>query len=291
MKPPPFAYEAPATMEAAIRLLAAAGDRGVALAGGQSLIPLLRYRVVEPELVVDLRNTAGANKIAAENDGRIEISAMVTHAAAGRWASSHGHPMLGDAIAHIGNPAVRNMGTVVGSLAYADPAAEWAAVALALDGTCLVAGPKGKRSVDVQDLFTGPYATNLARDELLVGLKLRAPGIFEGGAFEEIALRPGDMAIAGAAVLVRLDGNGRVGEASVGLIGLAPTPRRSPAVESRLVGFPPGGDIGEVTEAVTFDIEPQSDMHASAEYRQRVAPIVVGRAIGLALERANGSVR
>jgi carbon-monoxide dehydrogenase medium subunit len=261
------------------------------LAGGQSLIPLLRYRKVEPELVVDLRKTAGATKIASENDRSIEFGAMVTHAAAGRWASSHGHAMLADAVSHIGNPAVRTMGTVVGSLAYADPSSEWAAVALALDGMCLVEGPRGRRGVAVQDLFTGPYATTLERDELLVGLKLRAPGVAAGGAFEEIAPRPGDMAVAGAAVLVRLDDNGEIGEASVGLIGLGPMPRRSPAVESRLVGLRPGGDIGDVAEAVNLDIEPPTDIHASSEYRRRVAPTVVGRALRVALARANGAVR
>jgi carbon-monoxide dehydrogenase medium subunit len=290
MKPPPFAYEAPTTTEGAIRLLAAAGEAGVIMAGGQSLIPLLRNRMIAPELVVDLRKVEGATTIAVGKDGRIALNAMVTHAAAGRWAASHGYAIFGDVLLHMGNPAVRTMGTVVGSLAYADPAAEWAAVALAMEGTCLVVGPKGERSVDVPDLFTGPHTTNLAGDEVLVDVKLRAPGDAAGAAFEEIALRRGDKAVAGAAVLIRLDTAGRISEAAVGLIGLSSTPRRSPAVESQLVGLPAAGDVREAAEAVVVDIAPTSDLHASAEYRRRLAPIIVGRAIRQALERANQAV-
>lgn len=286
MKPPPFRYEAPGTFADAVRLIAEAGGGAVALAGGQSLIPLLRYRLVRPDVVVDLRDVSTGRDIVEADGGVVELGAMVTHRAADRWAAEHGHHVLTEAVAQIGNPAVRTMGTVVGSLAHADPSAEWAAIALALEGSLLVVGTAGERRVPAAELFDGPYTTTLAPDELVMSVRLVMPGPRSGAAFVEVAERRGDPALAGAAVRVRLGERGTIDQAAVGLIGLGPIPLRSPAVEGALIGSSPDEVGDEAAAAVRSDIAPLSDGDGSAAYRRRVAPVVVGRAIRLAVRRA-----
>ena len=287
MKPPRFSYAAPATVREATDLLDSAGGRARVLAGGQSLIPMLRHRLLEPEALIDLRRIDGLRDICLDDARRLRLGAMVTHHALERWASDHGQDLLVDAAAHIGHHSVRTIGTVIGSLAHADPAAEWGAVALVLDGVCQVAGPDGEREVGVEGLFTGPYSTSLAGSEIITSLTLSLPPSCTGAAFSEVAPRPGDPAVAGAAAAVSLDGP-RVESARVALIGLAPTPCRAPSVEAALSGSEASVGIEAAAQAVENDIAPIGDIHGSEEYRRRVAPVVVARALRSALARAEG---
>ncbi len=285
MKPPPFRYASPTTVSEATTLLAQADGRARVLAGGQSLIPMLRRRVIEPEALIDLRRIPGMHDISYDGNGALKVGAMVTHHALESWASDHGHDLLTDAAAHIGHRSVRTMGTVVGSLAHADPAAEWSAVALVLGGTCRVAGTDGEREMGIDQLFTGPYSNSLAADEMITRLTLRLLGPLAGAAFAEVAPRRGDPAVAGAAALVSVDAGG-VASARVALIGLAATPRRAPSVEAAIAGHPPSERMEAAARAVENDIAPLSDIHGSAGYRRRVAPVVVARALRSALARA-----
>lgn len=287
MKPPPFSYASPTTLREAIDLLAGAGGRARVLAGGQSLIPMLRHRLVEPGTLIDLRRIDGMQDISFHDPRSLGLGAMVTHHALERWASDHGQDLLVDAAGHVGHRSVRSMGTVVGSLAHADPAAEWSAVALVLEAVCHVAGPDGERELGIDQLFSGPYSTSLADSELIARLTLVLPGPRTGAAFAEVAPRHGDPAVAGAAAAVTLDGPD-VESARVALIGLAATPCRAPSVEAALTGRPARAGVEEAAQAVENDIAPLGDIHGSEDYRRRVAPVVVARALRSALARAAG---
>ena len=270
MKPPPFSYAAPTTVREATDLLEGAGGRARVLAGGQSLIPMLRHRLLEPEALIDLRRIEGLHDICFGDFRGLRIGAMVTHHALERWASDHGQGLLADAAAHIGHRSVRTMGTVVGSLAHADPAAEWSAVAHVLDGVSHVAGPDGERDVSIGRLFTGPYSTSLTSAEIITSLTLVLPPPGTGAAFAEVAPRHGDPAVAGAAAAVTLY-RAVVESARVALIGLAATPCRSPSVEAALTGQAASAGIEAAARAVEDDIAPLGDVHGSEEYRRRVA--------------------
>lgn len=269
-------------------MLAAAGGRARVLAGGQSLIPMLRHRLIEPEALVDLRLIEGMHDICFDDAGGLRIGAMVTHHALGRWATDHRQDLLTDAAAHIGHRSVRTMGTVVGSLAHADPAGEWSAVALVLEGVCHVTGPDGERDLTIDRLFTGPYSTSLSGAEIITSLTLALPPPGAGAAFAEVAPRHGDPAVAGAAAAITLDG-AVVASARVSLIGLAATPCRSPSVEAALTGRMVSGGIEAAAPSVENDMAPLADVHGSVDYRRRVAPVVVARALRSALVRAGGN--
>ncbi len=272
-------------------LLARSGGAARVLAGGQSLIPMLRRRLIQPEALVDIRKIAGMRDISWDGDRNLSVGAMVTHHTLERWASDHGQHLMVDAAAHIGPRSVRTMGAVVGSLAHADPAAEWSAVALVLEGTCHVAGPDTEREIMIDRLFTGVCSNSLASDELITRLTLVLPGPGTGTAFAEVAPRHGDPAVVGAAALIGVD-SGVLTETRVALIGLAATPLRARTVEAALAGRPAYVDIVETAaRAVENDIAPLGDIHGSAEYRRRVAPVVVARALRSALARAEGARR
>ena len=288
MKPPPFSYASPTTVREATDMLDRAHGGARVLAGGQSLIPMLRRRLVEPDALVDLRGIDALRRISFDGIRTLRLGAMVTHAALESWASDHGQALLTDAAAHIGHRSVRTMGTVVGSLAHADPAAEWSAVALVLEGICQVAGPHGERQIAIDRLFTGPYSTSVARSELITSLTVSLPGPGTGAGFAEVAPRHGDPAVAGAAAVVTLDGPD-VRSARVALIGLAPTPCRAPSVEAALTGHPASVGVEAAAQAVEDDISPLGDIHGSEGYRRRVAPVAVTRALRSALDRAGES--
>ncbi len=285
MKPPPFSYASPTTVTEATNMLDRDSGGARVLAGGQSLIPMLRRRLVEPDTLVDLRGINALHRISFDGICTLRLGAMVTHVAIERWASDHGEVLLTDAAAHIGHSSVRTMGTVVGSLAHADPAAEWSAIALVLQGVCDVAGPDGERQVAIGRLFTGPYSTSLGQAELITSLTLNLPGPATGAGFAEVAPRRGDPAVAGAAAVVALDGP-EVRRARVALIGLAPTPCRAPSVEAALTGRPASVGVEAAAQAVEDDTSPLGDIHGSGDYRRRVAPVVVTRALKSALGRA-----
>ena len=289
MKPPAFEYAAPRTVAEAAALLRASDGEAKLLAGGQSLMPLLAMRLARPSLLVDLGRIAELDYV-REDGGGIAIGAMTTkttieHSALVRTRQ----PLLHDATRLIAHPQIRNRGTVGGSLAQADPAAEYPAAALALGATLRLAREGGERSVEAADFFLSTLTTALEPAEILteVRVPMLAPGT--GWSVLEIARRHGDFALAGTAVTLCVEG-GRIASARIVLFGVAPVPVRVRAGEEALVGEKPGATAFEhaAQQAREAAQEPLSDSHASAGYRRHLAGVLAVRALAEAAARAEG---
>jgi aerobic carbon-monoxide dehydrogenase medium subunit len=285
MKPPAFQYASPSTIPDAVALLTEhAGDDVRVLAGGQSLVPLMNFRLAHPGFLVDLRRVAGLD--AMRVDGHVlVIGAMVRQATAERSAEvALGAPLLAEALGHVAHPPIRNSGTVVGSIAHADPAAELPAVALAMDAEMTAVGPQGERRIPAADFFQGPFTTALGADEILTEVRLpRFPG---GHAFVEFSRTHGNFAVVGVAALVAVTG-GRVTRAALAASGVGPTPLRLSPAEQALVGaVPDGGAIGAAVDAGTAGLEPIGDLQGSPATRLDIARVVLRSAIERAVERA-----
>ena len=290
MKPAPFAYHAPRTGEEAVGLLAELGDEAKALAGGQSLVPMLSLRLAFFDHLVDVGRIDEIRGI-EPRDGALWVGAGTTDAAVGRSPEvAAAVPLLTRATPFVGHFQVRNRGTIGGSIAHADPAAEYPAVALALDATMEALSPRGRRTIPAADFFTGLWETALAPDELLTGLRFPVREGRNGVAVREFARRHGDFAIAGAAVSVTLDAADRVRHCAIGLIGLGPTPRRADASEAEAVGRPLADvDADELGRAAVAGLdEVTADLQGSADYRRRVGAAMVARAWVAAGEEARG---
>lgn len=285
MKPPPFDYAAPTTLDEAIALLAEHADAEArVLAGGQSLIPMMNFRLAKPGYLVDLRRVAGLAGIRREGD-TLAIGAMTRMAEVERSPEvAVAAPLLTEAIGLVAHAPVRNSGTVGGSLAHADPAAELPAVALALDAELVAAGPAGTRTIPAAEFFTGPYSTALAPEEILTEVRLPVwPG---GHAFIEFSRIHANFAVVAVAALVDLDGD-QIRRAAAALAGVAATPVRAHAAERALAGS--AGDAEVIRGAATAaaaDLSPPGDLHASAETRLSLARTYLRRGLELAVNRA-----
>lgn len=276
MKFPPFAYAAPTTINEALAILAVEDDARP-LAGGQSLLPIMALRLAAPSLLVDLNGIAALRETAVSED-RVRIGAMVTHATNAASFDIWMHlPLMSQALHHVAHQAVRNRGTFGGSLAHADAGAEMPLVLSALGGDVVLRSLSGERAVPAVDFFQGHYATAIAADEILVAADLPfSPLIW---AFEELARRSGDLAIAMAAVGVGLDGD-RCREARIWIGGIADRPMRAEAAEDYLRGRSLDDiTIKEAARLATADIEPRVDGHAGADYRRAVTTALVRRAL------------
>ena len=290
MKPAPFDYHAPETPAEAVGLLADLGDGAKVLAGGQSLVPMLALRLAVFDHLVDLRRVEGIRGIERHN-GAVRIGSATTQATIERSEDvAAAVPLLARATPLIGHFQIRNRGTVGGSLAHADPAAEYPAVALALDAAMEVLSPAGTRSVPAADFFTGLWTTAVGDGDLLTAVTFPVWEGRCGFAVDEVARRHGDFALAGACVAVGLDGDGRVERCGIGLFGLGPVPLRAPAAESAALGTVAGDvDPDELGRAATADLaEVPADLHAPADYRRRVGAVTVARAWRRAREEATG---
>jgi carbon-monoxide dehydrogenase medium subunit len=305
MKPAPFDYHVPASAKEAVELLAELGDSAKVIAGGQSLIPLLALRLAVFEHLIDLREVPGVRGI-EDRDGAVWIGAGTTQAAIGRSRLIAAKvPLLARATPLIGHFQIRNRGTIGGSLAHADAAAEYPAVALALDAVIETLSPRGQRAIPAGEFFTGIWSTALEPDELLTGVTFRVPGGPVGFAVEEFARRPGDFAVAGAAVAIELDAgadgeadgrDARVSRCAIGLFGLGPTPLRASAAEAFAAGRA-AGDLSrdafgrEIGQAAMADLDSvPSDLHGPAAYRKRVGAAMVTAAWRRATNEAVGQV-
>ena len=280
MKPAPFDYHAPASVDEAVGLLASLGDSAKVLAGGQSLVPMLALRLAIFEHLVDLRRVDELKTIERRN-GTLWIGAGTTQATIERSEEvASAVPLLARATPFIGHFQIRNRGTLGGSIAHADPAAEYPAVALALDAEMEVLSPRGARTIPAADFFTGLWSTGLEPDELLTGVSFPVWTGRCGFAIEEVARRHGDFAVAGAVVGVELDLDDRVRRCAVGLIGLGSTPLRAPAAESAALGAGlTDVDPDELGRAALAELdEIPADLHGSAGYRRRVGAALVARA-------------
>jgi carbon-monoxide dehydrogenase medium subunit len=287
VKPAPFEYHSASSLDEAVTLLASLGDEAKIIAGGQSLMPLLALRLARPAHLVDLNRIDELSKIDAA-DGGLVIGAMVRQRAAERSSLVRDRcPLLAAALPRIGHPAIRNRGTIGGSLAHADPAAELPAVALALEAKLALRSARGERILSASEFFVGHFTTALEPDECLVEIRFPAWSDGAGCAFEEASRRDGDFAMVGAAALLRIDSGGNVVDPRIALVGVGGTAVRAVEAEALLRGARAGRDAFEAAgERAARDLEPPSDLHASRAYRRHVARVLVRRALEQAAERA-----
>ena len=284
----PFEYEAPTTVGQAIKLIAKLGDRGRVLAGGHSLIPIMKLRLAQPEVLVDI-GRIGALRYVRSQRAPLAIGALATHA---QVASDEGIRarcgVLAETAAHIGDAQVRNRGTIGGALAHADPAADYPATILALDAEIVAQGPNGRRTIPATEFFTGLLSTALAPDELLVEVRVPALPKGSGGAYMKLPNKASHYAVVGAAAVVRLQG-GTIASIAVGITGAGAQPARAADVERELTGRAPTEDaIARASEAAAEGIDVLSDVHGSADYRAAMARVYTRRAIQEAVRRAGG---
>jgi carbon-monoxide dehydrogenase medium subunit len=279
MKLPPLEYACPTTLSEAVSLLASRED-AKAIAGGQSLMPMLAFRVVAPTLLVDLRKLAELREIKVSGDG-VHLGAMV------RWRDieddqrlATAHPLLKAAVEHVAHYQIRNRGTVGGSLAHADPAAEMPGIVVTCDADIAVTGSSGSRVIPAKDFFLGALTTALEPDEIITEIKLPAWPAARRWGFREFARRRGDFAMAAAALFYDRDASGKAANAHVGIVGLGDRPRRLPEVEGVINGSTVDeATIARAAEVTSATVDAQEDIHASAAYRRSLAGTMVERAL------------
>lgn len=285
MKPAPFAYADPATVEEALLLLAEHGSDAKIMAGGQSLVPMLNMRLVRPGILLDLNRIPELRHTEISASG-LTIGAMVRQAeleqmpeVARRW------PILAEALAHVAHPQIRNRGTIGGSLAHNDPAAELPAVLVALNGVLTVRGPGGVRRIPASEFFVTYLTTALAPDEILVEIHIPALPTGAGWGFTEVSRRHGDFALVAAAAVLSPGAGGRT-EARLVLTGVGSGPVRVPEAEAALAeqGLAAEG-MDRAVAAVESAVDPADDVHATAGYRRKVAGVLTRRALGAAIAR------
>jgi carbon-monoxide dehydrogenase medium subunit len=286
VKPPPFEYFAPDSLEEALALLAQYGDDAKPLAGGQSLVPVLNFRLARPAVLVDLNRIDALAGIEADDAG-LRIGAMTRQRSAERDALVRRHaPLIAEALPHVAHPQIRNRGTIGGSIAHADPAAELPALALALEATLRLRSAASERTVAARDFFTGLFATALASDELLVEVAVPPLPPRSGCAFEEVARRHGDYALLAVAALVALDDAGRCVDARLAYVGAGPGPLRAAGAEAALAGRRiDDAAVRDAADAAFREVDPGGDVHASAAYRKALARVLTTRAIRRAATR------
>ena len=270
MKPPPFEYVAPRSLDEAVAALAEHGEDAKVLAGGQSLIPLLSLRLARPTALVDLNDLTELSSISV--NGTTSIGAMTRHRTVERSADiARAVPLLAAAVPYIGHAAIRTRGTMGGSLAHADPAAELPAVALALDATFDVTSARGTRTISADDFFAGYFTTSMAPDEILTNVTFPTAAPGTKVSVQEMARRHGDFAMAAVVASVSPDGDTRLA-----LVNVSDRPYRATAAEAAAKA---GASVDEIADLATRDLEPVSDLHASSAYRKHVAGVLVRRAL------------
>lgn len=286
MKPPPFEYYRPKDVGDALRVLAEHGEGGKVLAGGQSLVPLMSMRLAAPEHLVDISRLPELGVVRAGHDG-VRVGAAVRQATLERDdAAFAAQPLLRQALGHVAHPTIRNRGTVVGSLAHGDPAAELTAVLALLGGTVTLRGPAGERTVPAGEFFVGPLESAVAPGELATEAFFPALPPRSGTAWAEVSRRNGDYAICGVGAVATLDGDRRVDSATVSLISVGPTPVVVD-LTAELGGRPADAvDLDAAGRAVGAAVEPEGDIHASAEYRRHLSEVLTARALRTAITRA-----
>ena len=286
MKMPAFDYACPATLSEAVALLAAHDGDAKVLAGGQSLLPVLAFRLAAPKLLVDLRKLADLRHIRITHNG-VALGAMV------RWCDIESdvrlrtaHPLLLEAITHVAHYQIRNRGTVGGSIAHADPAAEMPGIAMTCEAEIAVLGAGGTRTIKAQDFFQGALTTALKADEIIVEIRLPFWPVARRWGFQEFARRRGDFALAAAAVFYDIDAAGKATNAHVGVIGVADRPLRLPTVEAVINGTAiDDATIAKADAATSSAVNPDGDIHGSAAYRKSLAGTMVERALKTAAAR------
>ena len=284
MKPPPFGYAAPCTLEETLGLLAELGHDAKVLAGGQSLIPLLSMRLTAPHTLVDINRIPGLGGISITPKGSVVVGALVRHAELLADESAHSaNPLLRRATSQVAHPAIRNRGTTCGSVAHADPSGEMTAILAITGGSVRVASAGGgQRDVSATDFFLGPLESSLRPDELAVSVRFGAPAARTGSAFLEMARRRGDYAMCGAAVTVTLDEDGAVSDVRAAYLSVGPVPEVHD-LSAAVTGQPYASADWVAAGALAASlVDPEGDLHASADYRRRLVAVLTERALAQA---------
>ena len=289
MKPAAFEYVVANSIEQAVAALAQAGGEAKILAGGQSLVPMLNFRLLRPAILVDINRIPGLAFIEDAGDA-VKIGALTRHYQLETSPVIAKHfPVLSDAMTHVAHLAIRNRGTIGGSLSHADPAAELPMMALLLGAKLHIISGKGKRTVEAREFFRDALTVDLADDELLTEIHLPKLPPQTGWGFEEVARRAGDFALAAVAATITISG-GTMKETRIALTGVGPTPVRASEAEALLVGRKLEAKLmARTIEAVRAAIEPETDLHASSDYRRHLAGVLAGRALVAALQRAGAT--
>jgi carbon-monoxide dehydrogenase medium subunit len=286
MKAPSFDYVRPDRLEAAIEFLTEHGDEAKVIAGGQSLVPMLAFRLTAPRFLVDIGRISELRQIAIDVSG-VRLGALARWRDIERHEELHrAHPLLVEAVRHVAHYQIRNRGTVGGSLAHADPAAEMPGIAVTCEATIVVSGRNGQRIMRAAEFFTGALTTVLQPDELIVEVRLPPWKLDRRWAFMEFARRRGDFALAGIALFYDIE-NGRARDAHVGAIGVADTPLRLPAVEATINGNTVTETVVRAAGAAAFEsVDPSDDIHAPGDYRRALLQVLTERALSSAASLA-----
>ncbi len=288
MIPAPFAYERPATVDEALGLLLAHGADAKVIAGGQSLLPLMKLRLARPERLIDIGRLSELRGVRAEADGRLAIGALTTYTDLLADPRVMSLALFADALPGIADVQVRNRGTIGGALAHADPAADLPPLMLALEAELVCrSANRGERTVATGGFLQGPFATDLAPDELLVEMRLPAPSGSYGSAYQVLRQPASGFAIAGvAAVVGRSDESGRIDDVRVAVTGVGDVPYRATAVEAALRGRSIGAvEIEDAVRGIADGVRVQGDIHADREYRAAMAGVMATRALAAAVAR------
>lgn len=288
MKPPPFTYHDPATLEQAVELLARL-DNAKPLAGGQSLMPMLNMRFVLPDHVIDLNGVAELAGVRIDG-GRLEIGAMTRQRDVEFSAEiAQACPILIEALHHVGHRQTRNRGTIGGSLCHLDPAAELPTLACALDAVIDIIGPDGKRAIPFAEFPMGYMTPSIGLNEIVTRVTFPLWPREAGHSFQEFARRHGDFAIVSAAAMLLIDSSGRISRAALALGGVAATPLRMSDVEAALIGQPANADTFRAAAEICRKVEAVGDVYISAGYRQHLAVVMAKRALEQAFARCGAA--
>ena len=286
MYPSRFDYVVPESVGEAVSMLAEHGDEAKVLAGGQSLIPLLKLRFASPSVLVDVNRIAELEGM-SQQDGYLRIGALVRHKECERSELLKGrYGVLGTAAPQISDPLVRNLGTVCGSVAHADPQGDWGSALLAAGARVVAQGPSGTREIPLAELFVGPFTTTLEPTEILTEVRVPDPGPSAGGAYLKLERKVGDFATAATAVQLELDG-GTIKRAGIALTGVGPTNLRAEKAEAALVGAAPGDEaFAEAARLAAEEAQPLADHRGTVEYKRNVVRVFVERGLKAAAASA-----
>jgi carbon-monoxide dehydrogenase medium subunit len=280
MYPAQFEYHKAGTVKEALDLLAKYKDEAKLLAGGHSLLPAMKLRLAQPKHLIDIGKVSGLAGV-KEEGGTLVIGAMTTHYAIESSAVLKSKcPLLPEVAGHIGDPMVRNMGTLGGSLAHADPAADWPAAVIALGAELVAEGPKGKRTIKVDDFFKGLLTTALAEDEILTEIRVPACGANVKCAYAKFPHPASRFAVVGVAAVLTLDGGGKISKASIGITGAGTKATRAKGVEAAIAGKPAdAASIQAAASSAADGVDVQADLQGSVEYKQHLLRVFAKRAM------------
>lgn len=289
MKPAPFRYAVPRSLEELLALKAEHGDDARFLAGGQSLIPTMNFRLAQPAILLDLNTLPDQNYIEETDTGHLRVGALVRHAdIEASEAVANNQPLVHEAIGYVGHPQIRNRGTLCGNLAHADPASEMPAVMLALGAHLHARSTTSDRWIDAADFFESIFTTALEEDEMLCEVELPPLPARSGTCFLELSRRPGDFAMIGVATVVTLDEAGRCIEARIAFCGAGDTPMQANDTAASLVGEDPDEKlILDVSQLAAKEIDPPGNLHLTSAYQKHLVDVLTGRALRTAFARAN----